>query len=125
MTAFDTINTNIALPDKKSVVKLFLYIKFFEKDIKLTENELGILSIIAQIDSKKDIIEESIRAGYVKSVQSGENFISKFVTMGLVDKSSSGKRRLSKDFMLPTSAPYLAATIKICNIAIDESKEPS
>lgn len=113
----DVINRQVALRTKHSVIKTLLFLKFLEKEIVLTDNELGVLAIIAEQSDKSLAIKKSIESKYVKSVQSGENFISKMVTMGLIDKISSGQRRVNENFLPEISGDFLAVTIKMHNFS--------
>jgi|SRR6478609_1640978 len=124
LTDVDMVNSTIVLKDKQSVVKLLLYIKFFEKGIKLTSNEISIVALIVDNESKKEVIDEAIRLKYVKSVQSGENFISKLVRLGVISKISPGKRKVGSEYLAETKAPYLAVNLKLYN-ATNQSKKPS
>lgn len=113
----DVISPQIHFKERETLIKALLILKLMEKNIKVTDNELGILAVIAQNSQKSQIISAAIERGYVKSHQSGENFISKMVNMGLVDKVSSGVRKVNSEFIPDLKSEFIAATVKIHNIA--------
>jgi hypothetical protein len=106
----DVINEDIRFQESLKVLKSVLYLKLLERDIVLTNNELNVLSIVATTSLKQEIINRSLEKKFIKSYQSGENFVSKFIGLDLVKKISSGKVEISRE-IIPSMFPNEVAGI--------------
>jgi hypothetical protein len=113
------VNTGISdviQTDKMKVVRYILYMKLAEKGVTLSENELSLFCLFADSEDKDEVIDKALEMGYVKSVQTGENVISKLVIMDLLHKKDKKKRNFPEDIFPNDTMPLIAAKIIIHNI---------
>ena len=86
------ISEILQFDSKQDLIKSIMYIKLSQRKIKLSDNELSMLVMFSENNDKDGIIKEAIKNKYIRSKQSGENFISKFTTLSLLEKQGTGKR---------------------------------
>jgi hypothetical protein len=108
-------NFIVKLDSKEDVVKALLYLKLFEKGIKLTNNDLGVLSLFVWDSSIKAVANKAIEKEYKHSVRSVENTISELLDKELLDNIGIGLRAINKSILPNITGSQLAIDCKIYN----------
>lgn len=109
------INDTIRM-DKLRIVRSILYMKLTEKGLSISENDLSLFCLFSETEDKDEVIERAMQLGYVKSWQTGENVISRLVTMNMLHKKDKKKRNFPKDIFPNESLPQVAAKIVLHNL---------
>lgn len=107
---------HINFDDYTDVVKAMLYLKLLEKKIRLTDNDLSVLTLFTQYDNIKDVAKEAIKREFKDSIRSVENTISDCVKKGILKKIGTGKRKINTDIIPEIKSNTLAINCKIHNV---------
>jgi hypothetical protein len=110
---------HIVLDDSIKIIKSMLYLKLLEKDIRLTDNDLSVISLFTQYEDIKDVAKEAIKRNYKDSVRSVENTISDCVKKGILIKIGIGKRKIKTDILPEIKSNILAINCKIHNVKVN------
>jgi predicted transcriptional regulator len=109
-------NFHVKLKDSHEVIKSLIYLKLLEKNIKITDNDLNVLSLFANENKIKTVAEIAIERNYKLSIRSVENAVSDLVELGLLNKVAIGLREISPDILPKIEQDTLAVDCKIHNI---------
>jgi hypothetical protein len=111
------IQTAVRFDDLNKLFSIVLYINLVViKGIQLSNNELSVLSLFIKNNNKQDVIAESVSKGYVKSVQSGENTVSRLVKLKLLIKEKTNSRKISPDVISGNIDEQVLVNIVLHNI---------
>ena len=115
------IETNIALPTRRDVLKLHFYAKLLAKGVDAYPSDIDILVelyIRNGYGSKEEMeglysycVDNKLRG----PKQSFFNTITKYVNNGVILKEGRHKRKINPELVPPTSSKFLALTYKVIN----------
>lgn len=97
----------VLLPSKKDVLRVHLYLKLLQFNVKPFENHIDIILELYlrggyhNAEEQADFIDTCIRKKLKKSNQSVRNVLSKYVTIGVFDKPKNTVLVLNERY-LPT-----------------------
>lgn len=100
------IKDTVLLEEKDQVLKVHFFIKMLQKGIRPFERDIDIIIELYNFggytnsEQQARFIDSCIKKGYRKSVQSLRNTLSKYVSMGVFEKSKNTTLKIS-DLYLP------------------------
>lgn len=112
------MQTVVKFDDLNKLLSIVLYINVVVvKGIQLSSNELNVLSLFVKNTNKQEVIAESVTKGYVKSVQSGENTVSRLVKLKLLSKEKTNSRRISQDLISGDVGEQVLVNLVLHNVS--------
>ena len=116
----EVINDIISLPTRRDVLKLHLYAKLQEKNIKATDTEVDVLMELYDFGgydeaSEKEFFDRCVSKGYRRSYESVRNVISKFVSNNVILKIQKKNREINESFIPRVNTPYVGLEYKVIN----------
>lgn len=97
----------ILLPEKKDVLRIHLYSRLLQHGIKPFENDIDIILELylfggySNSEEQSEFIEYCINNKYKRTDQSVRNFLSKYTTLGVFEKSRNLNLSINDKF-IPT-----------------------
>lgn len=111
-------NMVIKFDSTHAIIRMLLYLKLSEKNIRLTDKDLDILCLFALDDNIKRIADVSIERSYKTSIRSVENTISSLVKKKLLINKGTGVRALSTELLPTLNSNIIAVNCKIHNVKV-------
>lgn len=112
----------ITLPSKRDVLRLYLYTKLLENQIKATDTEIEVLmelydfgGVYEGIDQEKAFFDLCIKKNHRRSYASVGNVLSKFVLNGVLLKPKKHHRQLNDMYLPRISTNVVGLNYKIIN----------
>jgi hypothetical protein len=100
-----SLSDKVLLPSKKDVLRVHLYFKFLEYNIKPYENDMDVILELYSFGGYKNSEEQQrfidlcISKGLKKSAQSLRNTLSKYVSIGVFDKPRNTSLSINNKFI--------------------------
>lgn len=108
-----SFSDKVILAEKKNVLRVHLYLKLMQYDIKPFENDIDIILELyffggyANSDEQNKFIDICIQKGLRKSGQSLRNTLSKYVNLGVFDKPKNTILSVNEKFIPKVSCDKL------------------
>lgn len=117
------IQDKIRLRSKRDVLRLFLYTKLIEQEVKFSDSELNVLIELYLLGGYKDLEKEReffnlcITSKFRTSFQSIRNVLTKFVNLGIIKKPKIHQRYLSTDYLPEIASERVGLLFYVSNAA--------
>jgi hypothetical protein len=114
-----SFSDTVLLQEKRDVLRVHLYFKFIQFGIKPFENDIDIIIELyifggyTNSDQQNRFIELCIAKGLKKSPQSVRNTLSKYVNMGIFEKSKNTHLKLNDNYIPKVEADKIVLQHKI------------
>ena len=111
------LKTVIKSNNRVKILSAMLYINIVVfKNIRLSNNELNILSLFIDDNDIHSVINKSIKMRFVNSTQSCNNTISLLTRLKLLNKIKKNSRTISKDIINKEVKEKISINITLHNI---------
>ncbi len=117
------IEDRIRLPNKRQVLRLFLYTKLTERNIPFSDSELEVLMELYElggyfsIEKEKELFGNCIAQRFRTSHQSIRNVLTKFVNYGVIKKPKIHQRYISPDYLPTIDSDIVGVMFFVSNAA--------
>jgi hypothetical protein len=111
------LKDDLFVEDRIHLLRIIFYLELVvKKGIRLSLNELGILSLFEDEEDKEKVITLGLEKEFVNSKQSGENTVSKLVKLNILNKVGTHKRKISKEHLSGKLENLIYSTFTIHNL---------
>lgn len=109
------ITDTIGFDDRFSLVKSVFSFHLHHKNIKISDNDLNILTLFSGNSDEVAVIEEALDREFVNSFRSGENTVSLLVKLNLLLKTNKKVRTINPEILPVINCDRVAIEYKIYN----------
>jgi len=111
------LNKGIKMSSANKVLNVYFYIELvIQRGIKLSPNEINILTLFVKNRKKSEVIAMAMKNEYAMSEQTIDNAISKLGKLKVLTKDKRGERIINKDYFDSEVSELLILNLIVHNV---------